>query len=348
MHKFINSEEIITTVTNEPDCDFIIASGAWGEGFLTHFFNNIQRNHVLCRSKVKNYEYVFYTTRADYEKYKDKFIDPDITFIFMDNHRHLGGMNGVQIDYAYKRGKPLIMFASDCLHTPNLMPSLLTKYVNYDACCVMAHRVYSELLPILKAKEEETSYDDVFNPRTLIKLYLPYLHVRERRYFTDSYRATGTYGSLMFPYWKDGALSGILVRSFHLGVIYVRKPVLGLSSGFLDSNPFLGVLASPDNIGMVTDSDDGFCIDVTFDPFSDGNDGVPVLTDLSQITRCWEGWKGLAVTAVNESLMGYNTAIHSESLNQDWIDLANKANDMVTRSYGGAIANKPLNWSFLP
>lgn len=349
MHKFVWSEDILTTVKPNTDAAFIISSGAWGDRFLNHFFDNIQRNHDLCRSKVTEpFEYVFYTTSEDYDKYKDRFTAKDMTFIFMGNKPHPGGMNGAQFDYASRRNLPVILMAADCLHTPNLIPNLRSKFQDKNAVCVMSQRMFPELMADIKNKELEIPYEDIFQPREFLKLCLPRLHRRERRYFMDSYRCTGTYGALMFPVRCGGVLTGILVRSFHLGYIYVKNPVAGMVGGFLDSNPFVSKLTTPDTVGMVTDSDDGFCVDVSLDVNDNGNDPLPILTDLSQITRCRVGWLGHAVFPVNDSLMGYNIAVHSEPINQEWTELADKANAFVTSIYNNAVNNKPLDWRMQP
>lgn len=345
MHKIIDADSILTTVEKSLDHSVIIASGAWGDRFMTHFFDNIQKNHKLCRDKSGvNYEYVFYTTYKDYEKYKNKFIDEDIIFILTDIPHHLGGMNGVQIDYAHKRSLPLILFASDCLHTTNLIPNIMSKYKDKEVLCVMSQRIYSE---VLKDINKEEIYEDIFEPRKFLKLCLPYLHQRERRYFMDSYRATGTYGSLMFPVRKDSILIGILIRSFHLGIIYIKSSLGGLTGGYLDSNPFVSKQASTETIGMITDSDDGFCVDISFDRNDNGEDDCPILQDLNQITVYRQGWLGHAVFPTNESLMGYNIAVHSESLNEEWIKLANSANEFVTKIYEGKIKNKSIDWRMM-
>jgi hypothetical protein len=348
MHKFITVDDI-QNISPTSDYDVVFASGAWGDRFLNIFFDYAQRNHKMVFDTVqKRYEYIFYTRQEDYEKYKDKFIMPNITFVFMDKEPR-ASMNNYHMHYAYQRKLPLVFISSDGLFCINVLNNILTKYAHHDALGIMFNRMFPQIIDAISEKEKEMPYEKIFEPRTFLKLCLPNLHQRERRYFVDSYRATGTYGSLFFPYRKDGVLSGILVRSFHIGIIYVKNPLPGYTDGYLDSSPFLNKLATPDTIGMITDSDDGFCIDLSFDRndlLFPPPDELPVLADESQITRCWQGWRGNVVTACNESLMGFNTALHSEPLNKEWIDLAKKADDMVTRLYGGAIKNKHLDWRF--
>jgi len=170
----------------------------------------------------------------------------------------------------------------------------------------------------------------------------------------DNRKATGAYNGMYYPVRKNGILVGELIRAFHLGVIYVKNPIPGFGidcAWGLDSNPFLGRLATPETIGMIADSDNGYCVDVSTAVDIDANykDTCSVLTDLSQYESFWRGLRGSnGIAPVNESLMGYNVAIHSEPLTQEWIDLAKKADNFVTHIYGGVIKNKPLMWEMLP
>jgi len=325
-----------------------MGSGAWGDNFLFTFFEHTQRNHKMALDKVKKkrYEYIFCTTMRDYQKYKDKFIVPNITFIIMKEPLHLGGMNRYQLEYAYKRERPLIFISSDNLYSTNILDNLANKFYDKIAVCIMSQRMYPEILQGIYAKE---NYEDAFSPREFLRICLPHIHQRERRYFMDSYRVTGSYGSLMWPVRDNNVLVGILIRSFHLGIAYSKRPVPGYGGGWLDSDPFLNKLANAEEIFMNTDSDNGFCVGLElYDKTDNGKDDAPILSDMSQITRCRLGWLGGPVTSVNESLMGFNIAVHSESLDQKWIDLAKEADNFITNIYNGNIKNKQLMWEMLP
>lgn len=347
MHKFIDN---ISSITNEPDCDVIITSGAWGAHFLEHYFDYIQRNHQLCLDKTQHrYEYTFLTTEQDYNKYKDRFTIPDITFLFWRTSSS-GVTGATQLEYAYRREKPVIMIGSDCLHTTNLFNSLMTKYANYDAVGVMSQRVNFQIVDMIKTREEQIPYEDIFKPREFLKLCLPMLHPQDRRYFADNY--TGFQNGIFWPVRKDGVLVGELMRAFHWGIMYVKNPILGFSGGrALDSNEFLCKLSTPENIGLVADSDDGFLVDVTTDRNAINAQDAIGTNDENLITTNLGAWfrsmRGNAVNSVHESLMGFNVAIHSESLDQEWLDLAERVNELVTNAYEGEVKNKPLTWSML-
>ena len=343
MHKLIDVGNILTSVTNESDCDVIIAEGAWGGNFMNHYLDNIQRNHKLCLERMKErYEYVFYTTPQDYEKYKDKFTIPDITFLIGGGQGRL--MTGIHMDYAYSRGKPLISMASDCLQTPNLIPNLLNKYSNHDVCGVMVQRVCHEILADIITREEQIPYETIFSPREFLKLCFPNLYPLEKCYFMDNYSAACNGG-----YWtvrRGDVLIGELIRAFHIGIVYIKNPIPGLHGWGLDSNPFLGNLTTPETIGMVTDSDDGFIVDVSTAVGAINIPDTPARTEPLEILfkTYWRNTRGNGIAPINESLMGFSIAIHSEPLDQEWLDLANIANDFVTRAYDGEIINREIDW----
>jgi hypothetical protein len=43
--------------------------------------------------------------------------------------------------------------------------------------------------------------------------------------------------------------------------------------------------------------------------------------------------------------MGFNIALHSEPLDQEWFTLVQQVNDFVTSTYNGEIKNHPLTWN---
>jgi hypothetical protein len=47
-HKIVYMNDIKNSVTKDPDCDVIIVSSSWGDAYVNHYLNNIQRNHKLC------------------------------------------------------------------------------------------------------------------------------------------------------------------------------------------------------------------------------------------------------------------------------------------------------------
>lgn len=345
MHKFIDD---ISGITSKSDCDVIITSGAWGNQFLEHYFNHIQRNHQLCLDKTQHRcEYTFLTTPQDYEKYKDRFTIPDITFLFW-RATSSGVTGATQLEYAHRRDKPVIMIGSDCLHTTNIFNSLMTKYAHYDACAVMSQRVCYQIVDMVKAREEQILYEDIFAPREFLKLCLPSLHPQDRRYFMDNY--TGFQNGMFWPVRKDGVLIGELMRAFHWGIMYVKNPLIGFSGGrALDSNDFLCQLSTPETVGLIADSDDGFCVDVTTDRNAINAQDIPGSNDepliMTNLGTWFKNMRGIAINSIHESLMGFNVAIHSEPLNQEWLCLAEKVNELVTNAYDGEIKNKPLMWS---
>lgn len=350
MHKFVNNEDIFTTVTPESDCDVVIASSSWGERFLNHYFDNIQRNHELCLSKVEQrYEYLFVTREVDYQKYKDRFIIPDITFLFFDEVKGIL-LPAVHLDYCYKRDKPFISLAGDCFHTPNLLSNLLTKYNHYDVCGCVAQRSCSNILDVIKEKEKSMPYEDIFAPRELLKTHFPYLYGTEIGYFMDAYNSQ--YNAAFFPVISGDELIGILERSFHYGIIYVKNPLPHMErthpSLGLDPNPFLTNLATPETTGLITDSDDGFVIDIMPHQGSANLRNRKQNLVKSNFQEYWDTYRDRGVCPVNETFMQYNVAIHSEPLNDEWLSLAKEADTFVTEVYGGAIKNKPLTWEMLP
>jgi hypothetical protein len=285
--------------------------------------------------------------------YKDRFTLPNITFIFFDD-QDSRVLASIHMEYASLIGAPFISLAGDCFHTTNLLPNLLTKYAHYDICCVTSQRVCPQTLNAVQAREQEIPYEDIFTPRELLKLTLPNLYYTEKRYFMDSYRAMGCYNGFFYPVRKNGVLIGELMRAFHWGVIYVKNPRTGLeqhNSSYwgLDSNPFTNELTTPETTGMITDSDDGLCVDIMSDGNPNSSDSSPILTNTEDIVNYWQAYNnGRGISEANESLMGYNVAIHSEPLDQSWIDLANQADEHIATTYGGAIKNKPLDWRMLP
>ena len=162
----------------------------------------------------------------------------------------------------------------------------------------------------------------------------------------DNYKAA--YNGMYWPVRRDGVLIGELIRAFHLGIVYVKHPLTALHGAGLDSNPFLGNLATPETIGMITDSDDGYVVDVSTATYvrSDYKDEDQTITvpDPLTFTNYWKNVRGNGVAPVNESLMGYSIAMHSEPLNQEWLDLAKSTDEFVTSVYGGNVKNKELTW----
>ena len=354
MYKFLHISEI-PNVSSEPDCDIILEAAIWGNNFVNHYLDNIQRNHQLCLSKIEHrYEYVILTRREDYERNKERFIIPNITFIFFDDSLPKV-LASIHMEYAYYRKKPWISMAADCLHTVNIIPNILTKYAHNDICCVMSQRVYHQILDAIKVKEAQVPYENIFVPREFLKLVFPHLYVTDKRYFMDDYRAMGCYNGFFWTVRRDGILIGELMRTFHWGVMYIKNPVLGMESCAnptwgLDPSPFLINLAKADTVGVVADSDDGFCVDVMMDYNINAPDPQPKLmeSDYHDIVRYWQSClNGHGICEVNEAEMGINVAIHSEPLDQSWVELANTANDFITKTYGGVIKNKELTWRML-
>jgi hypothetical protein len=348
MNTFVDERNILNSVSPSEDCDVVIAAGAWGPRFLEHYFNNIQRNHKLCLDQLnQKYEYVFYTTRGDYSRYKDRFIIPNITFLFKETGRLMGGP---QMDYAYMRQRPLIYMASDCLHTVNLLPNLLGKYGHYDACCSSCQRVCTQILTLIQEREKEIPYESIFNPREFLKLCLPMLYPTDVQYFVDKYSAQGN--GVFWPIRREGVLVGEILRAFHWGVFYIKNPILGLGGRGIDSNSFIGKISTPDTMGMITDSDDGFCVDVSMDTNAIHwqNTAPPTITQelITHLVNYRQSVLGDGIIDINEFLMGHNVAIHSVPLNDEWLDLAEEINEFITNTYNGEIKNNSLAWEMLP
>jgi hypothetical protein len=104
-------------------------------------------------------EYAFLTTKRDYDKYKNRFIIPDITFIFKDDSSvtygstnwataHYGPriLGSVHMEYCYYRNKPMISMGGDCLHTVNILNTILNKYSNCEVLCTPSQRVFYPIL----------------------------------------------------------------------------------------------------------------------------------------------------------------------------------------------------------
>jgi len=356
MHKFINVGEIPVKATSDPNCEVIICCGAWNDHFMTHYFNNIQQNHRLCLDKVTGrYEYVFLTTEGDYNKYKNQFTTPDITFIFFPPSSRI--MGSIHMEYCYYRKKPMISLAADCLHTSNIVSSILDEYSKvYDAISITSQRLYPQVMNAIREKESQMPYEDIFKPRELLKTVFPYLYATERCYMMDDYKP-GTLNGFFWPVRKDGVLIGELMRAFHHGVVYVKYPKLGMEQSHhcwgLDSNPFLSKLTTPEKMGVISDSDDGFCCGIEMDSnigwLTNTLPTIPKFDNIKQ--RLIDYWHTFdndrGVSKVNEAEMGFKIALHSEPLDQSWIDLAKQTDDFITDIYGGAIKNKELYWRML-
>jgi hypothetical protein len=117
----------------------------------------------------------------------------------------------------------------------------------------------------------------------------------------------------------------------------------------LDSNPFLAVLTSVDGVDLITDSDNGFLVDVT--SFSNVDYDMSLeSTEYSKesYVNYYNSVIGRGISPVNEKLMGKNLAMHMLPLDDYWIKLSDQVNEFITNTYDGKIKNYPLDWEMLP